>query len=225
MSAMIESRLAQLEATCHALMDREAIRDVLHRYCRGADRADLALFKSCYWPDGTDCHGFFNGNAHAFCDFVIPHLALIRNSVHSITNSLIDIEGNRAFVDSQCDALHVIPVDEGKFIFQQAHCHYLDVFEKRDSIWKIRHRTFVVENFLEDVRSFSHFTADAGLPQPSPATRAPDDLSYRRFDLLEVPIVPIDGLDLWADARQRHAGHLDRLKSSDKPLAYPISLL
>jgi hypothetical protein len=224
MSTMIETRLAQLEATCRHLSDREAIRDVLHRYCRGADRADLDLFKSCYWADGTDCHGFFNGNAHAFCDFVIPHLAQIKASCHSITNTLIELDGNRAFVDSQCDALHIIPVDEGKFVFQQARCHYLDVFEKRDGAWKILHRTFTVDDFLEDIRSFSHFTASF-MPQPCASARVPDDLSYQRFGLLEVPIVPVDGMDLWADARQRHAAHLEKLKDVNQPLPYPISLL
>ena len=94
----VHTRLEVLEA-------REAIRDVLHRYARGADRCDLTLFKSCYWSDATDCHWFWNGNAHAFADWVIPVLRELPNSQHSITNAIIDLaEGGRAdqaFVECQ----------------------------------------------------------------------------------------------------------------------------
>ena len=61
-----------LEQKLQALVDKDEIRDVMYRYCRAADRCDAALFKSCYWPDARDNHGFYTGNAHAFvaCEFV-----------------------------------------------------------------------------------------------------------------------------------------------------------
>ena len=82
--AGLVARLEKLEAV-------EAIRDVMFRYARGADRGDIDLFKSCYWPDATDCHWFWNGNAHEFADYVIPLLREIPNSQHSITNPIIEI--------------------------------------------------------------------------------------------------------------------------------------
>ena len=72
MSRDTEARLADLERQLADLLDREAIRNIIHRYCRAADRCDLEAFKACYWPDGHDDHGFFGGNAHEFCDYVIP---------------------------------------------------------------------------------------------------------------------------------------------------------
>src|SRR5918994_4808595 len=90
----LEERLAVLEA-------REAIRDVLYRYTRGADRVDIELFKSCYWPDAYDAHRFWNGNAHEFADWVIPMLTQLHSSQHSITNPIIELAGDRAFVESQ----------------------------------------------------------------------------------------------------------------------------
>lgn len=205
-SDTVEDRVAQLEARLADLADREAIRDVIYRYCRGADRCDIELFKSCYWPDATDCHGFFNGKAHAFAEWVIPHLAEIQGSVHSITNVLIEIEGSRAFVDSQWRAFHVIPVDEERFIFQQGDGHYLDVMEKRDGEWRILHRTYTAENGLEQVRPAFARIPEEVMPQPANAARAPHDLSYKRFSILDLEIVPINGHDLWADARERLAG-------------------
>ena len=108
-----DNMLDRLAARLEVLEAREAIRDVLYRYARGADRCDLALFKSCYWPDANDCHWFWNGNAHAFADWVIPVLRELPNSQHSITNPIIDLalDGNpdRAFVECQWYVLHRIP--------------------------------------------------------------------------------------------------------------------
>ncbi|MDD9961727.1 MAG: nuclear transport factor 2 family protein [Gammaproteobacteria bacterium] len=41
MSEALESRLAALEAELGELRDREAIREVIHRYCQAVDRCDL----------------------------------------------------------------------------------------------------------------------------------------------------------------------------------------
>ncbi len=49
------------------LLDKQALHENLMTYCRGIDRMDLELMKSTYWPDGTDDHGRFVGNAHEWC--------------------------------------------------------------------------------------------------------------------------------------------------------------
>ncbi len=43
------------------LLAERAIARVLYTYSRAADRFDLELMRSCYWPDGTDDHGSYNG--------------------------------------------------------------------------------------------------------------------------------------------------------------------
>ena len=43
------------------LADREAIRDCLHRYCRGVDRCDEDMLRSAYWEDAHDDHVVFAG--------------------------------------------------------------------------------------------------------------------------------------------------------------------
>ena len=45
------------EAKLTELLDREAIRACIYRYCRGVDRADEATLRGTYWPDATDQHG------------------------------------------------------------------------------------------------------------------------------------------------------------------------
>ncbi|HBF89936.1 MAG TPA: hypothetical protein DDX09_02110, partial [Hyphomonas atlantica] len=55
-----------LEQKIEELWAREAIRDCLFRYARGIDRADEAMLRSAYWPDGTDHHGPYQGSASGF---------------------------------------------------------------------------------------------------------------------------------------------------------------
>ncbi|KAG9758786.1 hypothetical protein KCU73_g3721, partial [Aureobasidium melanogenum] len=189
----LEQRLAKMEA-------REAIHTVLYTYARGADRCDMELFKSCYHPDGTDYHWFFNGNAHDLADWVIPHLRELPNSQHSITNPIIDLQGDRAFVESQWYVVHRIPLDDKRTVDQQIEGRYLDVFEKRDDVWKILHRRVALEGFRELVVP--------AIPSDNPALskRFPDDAVYKGFDILDDREQKFpSGYDLWEEARQRHS--------------------
>ena len=51
------------------LVDREAIRDCIYRYCRGVDRADEAALRSAYWPDAIDQHGSYSGPVEGFFEW------------------------------------------------------------------------------------------------------------------------------------------------------------
>ncbi|MFF2108453.1 MULTISPECIES: nuclear transport factor 2 family protein [Rhodococcus] len=42
------------------LLDKQAITDVIHRYCRGVDRCDVEILKSVYHSDSYDDHGYWN---------------------------------------------------------------------------------------------------------------------------------------------------------------------
>lgn len=169
----------------------------------GADRADIELFKSCYWPDANDLHWFFNGNAHEFADYVIPLLARISNSQHSITNPIIELDGDRAFVECQWYVVHHIPLDETSdtFVDQQGEGRYLDVFERRDGEWRILHRQAVQESIRE---LLSHPIMPIPADHPAMGQRAPGDAVYQGMELLNVPFMSVPGLDLWADVRARH---------------------
>src|SRR5512140_1867312 len=86
------------------LLDREAIRDCIYRYCRGIDRADEAALRSAYWPDATDRHGAYAGPASAFIDKVLPNLRGGR-FVHHVGNVLIELHGDVAAAESYFIAL------------------------------------------------------------------------------------------------------------------------
>ena len=78
------------------LLDREAIRDCLHRYCRGIDRMDEACLRSVYWPDGTDRHGPYQGSAQGFVEWALDKLKAGPRGVHLLSNILIDLRGEKS---------------------------------------------------------------------------------------------------------------------------------
>ena len=60
--------------TPEQLSDREKIREAAMRYSYGVDRLDPEVMKSAYWPEATDNHGNFVGNAHEFVDLSLIHI-------------------------------------------------------------------------------------------------------------------------------------------------------
>lgn len=205
MSTEIEKRLADLERELGDLRDREAIREVIHRYCRAADRCDLEAFKACYWSDGFDDHGFYGGNAHEFCEYVIPVLRKVESSRHAITNTIIDLKGDQAFCESQWAVIHRLREGDQFLDF----CHegrYLDIFEKRDGVWKILVRTAASDHdrlyrsrdiraMLASVPGEAARSPDNNLPR---GARHPDDPVSVGFGLRDFVKTREPMPDLWA---------------------------
>ncbi len=207
MATTTEDRLAILESELGVLRDKDAIRDVIHRYCRAADRCDLDAFKACYWPDGHDDHGFFSGNAHAFCDYVIPVLQQIEASIHAITNTIIDLKGSQAFCESQWSVVHRLRQPDGDGFLDYWHQgRYIDIFEKRDGVWKILCRTIASDMDrlvrTKDMRAimdqFSGVEARDAANQSGRGARHPNDPVYVGFDLLKTAVTRDPVPDLWA---------------------------
>jgi hypothetical protein len=209
MSTSPEDLFKKLEQRIAYLEDRESIRDVIYTYCRGADRCDAELFKSCYHPDGVDYHWFYNGNGHGLVDHVVPVLKQLESSQHAITNILIDFESgtNKAFVESQWNVLHRIPLDAQSVIDQKMEGRYLDIFEKRNGVWKILVRRVVAESFREHVNKMENAVS---LPPNHPGTglRAPHDPVYKGMALESESFGPADKIDLWETARSRHRNYV-----------------
>lgn len=147
-----------------SLLDRQQITDVIHRYCRAADRLDAELFRTTFWEDGH----FDGGPAEGPVVQNIPYLFetlmpdMWELSQHSISNILIEFDGDRAFVESYLNAYHLShathasraallgeqnalkagfrPDDVIEFIFGG---RYIDVFERRGGDWRILKRKIV----------------------------------------------------------------------------------
>ena len=135
------------QATLQELMDKEAIRDCLYRYCRGIDRADEEVLRSAYWPDAHDRHGAYVGDIDGFLAQALPRLRSGGRGVHQISNILIELYGDIAAVESSFLALQVNAATPAHEIFLCGR--YLDRFEKREGQWRVADRT-VVYDWIEE---------------------------------------------------------------------------
>ncbi len=160
-----------------ALLDREAIRDCLYRYCRGIDRVDEAALRSAYWEDATDCHGAWNGSATGFIDLALSRLRQGGRRVHQISNVLIELQGDSAAVESSFLALQVAADAPTLETFLCGR--YVDRFERRNGDWRIAART-VVYDWIEERQRPELAQTDAALfgrRQPV-GSAAPHDAVY-----------------------------------------------
>ena len=134
-------------STLQDLLDREAIRDALYRYCRGIDRCDEAALRSTYWEDATDCHGSWNGSAGGFIEQALAKLRLGGRRIHQITNVMIELHGDVAAVESSFFALQSTAAQSELETFLCGR--YVDRFERRHDQWRVAART-VVYDWIEE---------------------------------------------------------------------------
>lgn len=132
-------------ADVQALLDREAIRDCLYRYCRGIDRVDEELLRASYWPDASDSHGPYQGSASGFIEWAMARLASAGRGVHFIGNILIELHGNVAAVETYFQALQLGTDGSGKVQHLHLWGRYADRFEKRDSEWRVASRVVIFD--------------------------------------------------------------------------------
>jgi len=128
------------------LLDREAIRDCLYRFCRGIDRIDEGALRSAYWPDGTGRHGAFVGGGTAFIEATLANLRRAgARTNHLLGNILIDLRGDVAGVESYFRTTLGGVDSEGKPLETLLSGRYVDRFERRHGEWRVAHRTVVYD--------------------------------------------------------------------------------
>jgi hypothetical protein len=129
------------------LLDKQAIREVMVRYCRGLDRMDPELVASVYHCDATDDHG---GRSFAGAD-IGPGIINwsrelnILTGNHHITNQTIRVDGDRAVSESYYSGFMLERRDDGASRTIQMVGRYLDRLERRNGEWRITQRLVVPE--------------------------------------------------------------------------------
>jgi hypothetical protein len=138
------------------LLDKQAIYEVLVRYCRGVDRCDEDLVRSVYHPDSHDDHGYWKGRGYDFAEFVVARLSKANTiTTHSITNALIFVTGDVAMSESQVVAT-LIRRGSGPLLADVMGARYLDTLSRRDGVWRIDTRQVVLDwNKVETWRETS----------------------------------------------------------------------
>ncbi|MFB9267660.1 nuclear transport factor 2 family protein [Bradyrhizobium erythrophlei] len=167
------------EAKLIELMDREAIRDCIYKYCRGIDRADEATLRSCYWPDATDRHGTYSGLVEGFFLWAREVLKSGARNVHQVGNVLIEfVDPTRAAVETYFLALQRGPGKDGvvrQFLIAGRYC---DLFEKRDGEWRVARRV-VVFDWVDEQSAPTESEEVRFGPRMPIGARRPDDPVYQ----------------------------------------------
>ncbi len=83
------------------LLAKQAIADVLYRYCHAVDRIDPELGAMIWHDDGLALYeGIFEGTGAGFIEFVFEQHRNCDATSHQLTNMLIEVEGDRATSES-----------------------------------------------------------------------------------------------------------------------------
>jgi len=134
-----------MDYTPQQLADIEACREAARRYCRGVDRLDAELMKSAYWPEATDDHGVFVGNAIEFVDRVIESHKRWSGTMHCILNHSIELDpGGLTARGEAYNITYLFGETDGPAI-STWWGRYLDLFERRSGEWRILERVCVHE--------------------------------------------------------------------------------
>jgi hypothetical protein len=139
----LEAKLDLVLKQQQELLDRQAIRDCLTRYCRGMDRMDDEITLSAYHPDAIDDHGAIAAPPGPFVDWANDthrrHSSLMQ---HMLTNHSCEIDGDTAHAETYW--LAVARHKDGRAVTLSGG-RYLDRLEKRDGRWAIAARKCLVE--------------------------------------------------------------------------------
>lgn len=131
--------------TLTELADRQEIRDLLASYCRGVDRLDLDLVRSCYAREGVDHHTGFDGTADAYVAWLARGLPLLGGTQHVLGTHLCEIHGDVALSETNGTAVHWgTPADEPALNFTTGF-RYVDHLVREDGRWVIAERFAVRE--------------------------------------------------------------------------------
>jgi hypothetical protein len=165
-----------VESKLQRFLDEAEIRRVHIRYCRGVDRMDWDLIRSCYHPDAIDRHGAYEGGVEGFIAWAAELLPTFECTQHFTGNQYVQVEGDVAFAEHYAQAIHrtraVGDMPASDWI---AFVRYVDRMERRNGEWRIADRMVVLDSQRSD-------PVAANLPPLEnfhTGRRDKDDMSYR----------------------------------------------
>lgn len=135
------------ELEVETLLAKQAIRDVLSRYCRGLDRMDKPMSYSVFHENATaHYYDIYEGTGHGFIDWVWKSHENMRSHSHQINNVLIEVDGDSAVSEAYVTVLLQMREDLAKKPTEiTARGRYLDKWKKVNGTWAITERIHVID--------------------------------------------------------------------------------
>jgi len=168
---------ADLESRLCALLDRDAIHQVIQRMARGLDRVDNALVLSCYWPEAIDDHNHFVGSPSGFVAYADRMTLSFESCQHGLLTHNCDLVGDEA----HCETYYVFTAEAATPPHFMATGRYLDHLQKRDGEWRILNRVTIVDGQYDmQPSAIGAGQPPAYAPGTKPVSRDKRDISYQR---------------------------------------------
>ena len=161
-------------------LDREAIRDLVWRYCRAVDRRDFSALRELYHPDALDEHGgMFQGPAQAFVDKLPEIMAAMEVVWHMTGNMLIEVRGDEAEGEIYTWSYHRADLGSGPQDLIVGG-RYLDRYRRQDGQWKFQHRKIVMDwNQIDPSQCDWNSLLFQGTPQGQPGSADPSHTFFK----------------------------------------------
>lgn len=173
--------MADRDPEVQALLDKKAIEEVLLKFLRGCDRADLDLVECAYWPDGWEDHGgTFDGPASEWVAVIKERLPKAGLMNHMAMNLIIDLK-SATTATAECYILTAARLTvKGQEFDTRTLARCVDQMEKRGDEWRIFRRTMCwewnEENELSETWARGAITRDASVLRRG--TKKPYDIIY-----------------------------------------------
>jgi hypothetical protein len=120
------------------LLAKQAITEVLYRYCHAVDRIDPELGAQIWHEDGLAHYAdVFEGTGAGFIDFVFEVHRNCDATSHQLTNILIEVEGDRAESES-----YVTACIRASGVDVIVRGRYIDTWSCRSGNWRIDERRY-----------------------------------------------------------------------------------
>jgi catechol 2,3-dioxygenase-like lactoylglutathione lyase family enzyme len=120
--------------------DKQAIHDVVLRYCRAVDQRDFELLRTCFHRDAVARYSTFEGDRDGLVAWLRQILEGVVATMHVAANHYSDVSGDTARVETYTVSYAI--GDEGKSRINGVR--YLDRFERREGGWAIVDRTVAI---------------------------------------------------------------------------------
>lgn len=163
-------------STLQALADRQAITELIYRYCRSVDRLDIPLGQSIWHEDGHADYGewFYQGPGKGVIELICKQHRNMLNHSHQISNILIQLDGDHAGSESYV-AVSLRGQDGAKLWQVSVWGRYIDSWSRRDGRWGLDKRIFICD--FDEMRDV-HETEMEMAPRRDTGKRDSSDPSY-----------------------------------------------
>jgi hypothetical protein len=159
-----------VDESVQELLDRQAIVDCVHRYCRGVDRKDEEILLSAFHDDAVDAHGAGPAPIQEFLDFLWRRHEGREIAQHFVTNIRVELDGDIAHGETYFLAVGAAP---GSTELSLVGGRYVDRFERRDGEWRIATRVTIPEWSTEGLKNANAVSKVARRDRQDPSYERP----------------------------------------------------